>query len=233
MNKRLPQLAMIALGLATLSLHAQVLDRVVASVNGKPILLSRVDEQARLAAFIEGRDPNSLAAQDRAQALERLINQALIREQIARAQFTATDSDVDARMQEARKLMNAASDAAWREALSRYGIDEPLVKQYLRAQVEEMQFVEARFRPTVKVTPQQIEDFYQTEYLPKLRERGARELPLNEVRAQIEQVVTERAVTAALAAWLQSLRAQNNIHVLVMFSSEGAARSEQRAPDKP
>src|SRR5215469_16565643 len=34
--------------------NAEVLDRVVASVDGKPILLSRVDEQARIVAMLEG-----------------------------------------------------------------------------------------------------------------------------------------------------------------------------------
>lgn len=233
MKMRPLQLAFVTLGLVILSLHAEVIDRVVASVNGKPILLSRVDEQARLAAFLEGRDTNSISAQDRSQALDRLIVQTLIREQITRAQFAVSEPGVDARMQEVKQTLKVVSDSAWQAELVRYGLDEQLVRQYVRAQVEEMQFVEARFRPTVKVTPQQVDDFYQTEYLPKLRERGARELPLTEVRTQIEQVVTERAVTAALAAWIQSLRAQHDIHILMTFSSETATKSEQRGPSTP
>jgi hypothetical protein len=95
----------------------------------------------------------------------------------------------------------------------------------VRAEVEELQFVEARFRPTVQVTSQQIQQFYQAEYLPKMRERGAREAPLDEVRAQIEQVLAERQITAAMTSWIEALRSQNNIRVWASF-----AQAKQAAP---
>lgn len=221
MRIRVRQLAVLLL--AAVSLHAEVLDRVVASVNGKPILLSRVDEQARLAALLESRDPKLISAQDRAQALDRLINQMLVRDQIVRAAFSASAADVNARVQQVRAALGDSSDAAWKAALTRYSLDERIVDKYFRSEVDELQYVEARFRPTVKITPQQVNEFYEAEYLPKLRERGAREVALSEVRAQIEQVVTERAVTAAMAAWLQALRAQNVIHIWVTFTPEETA----------
>lgn len=229
MNLRVPKCVILVVAVA-LAAHAEVLDRVVASVNGTPILLSRVDEQARLAALMEGREPPAISAQDRGAALDRMINQILIRQQIVRTGFSATDVDTADRLKEIRAQMNAASDDAWKQALSRYAIDETALKNYLQAQSEELQFIEARFRPSVQVKAQQIEDFYRNEYLPKLQQRGAAEVPLSEVRSQIEQILAERQITSLMNTWLQSLRAQNNIHVWVTFSPEPPKHAAQGNP---
>ena len=45
MNLRVPTFVIVVVGVA-LAIHAELLDRVVASVNGAPILLSRVDGAA-------------------------------------------------------------------------------------------------------------------------------------------------------------------------------------------
>jgi len=229
MNLRVPTFVIVVVGVA-LAIHAEVLDRVVASVNGAPILLSRVDEQARLAALVEGREPPAISAQDRGATLDRMINQILIRQQIVRAGFSATDVGMADRLKEIRTQLNAASDDAWKQVLARYAIDETTLKNYLQAQAEELQFIEARFRPSVQVRAQQIEDFYRSEYLPKLQQRGAAELPLSEVRSQIEQILAERQITSLMNTWLQSLRAQNNIHVWVRFSPEPPKQAAQANP---
>jgi hypothetical protein len=205
---------------AAMVLHAEVLDRVVASVNGAPILLSRVDEQARLAALIEGREPGAISPEDRGAALDRVINQMLIREQIARTGFSPMDPDITDELKGIRAQLSAASDDAWKQILARYSVDEGTLKRYLQRQSEELQFVEARFRPSVQVSREQIEEFYRTEYLPKLRLRGAAEVSLSEVRPQIEQVLAERQITSLMNAWLQSLRTQNKVHVWVTFDPE-------------
>jgi len=229
MNLRVPTFVIVVVGVA-LAIHAEVLDRVVASVNGAPILLSRVDEQARLAALVEGREPPAISAQDRGATLDRMINQILIRQQIVRTGFSATDVGMADRLKEIRTQLNAASDDAWKQVLARYAIDETALKNYLQAQGEELQFIEARFRPSVQVRAQQIEDFYRSEYLPKLQQRGAAELPLSEVRSQIEQILAERQITSLMNTWLQSLRAQNNIHVWVTFSPEPPKQAAQANP---
>src|SRR5436305_7263621 len=119
---------------------------------------------------MEGRDPKAISAKDRAQALDHLINQLLVREQIVRADFSASTADVNARMQQVRQSLGDGSDTAWRAALTRYSVDEQVVEKYFQSEVDEMQYVEARFRPTVKITAQQVDEFYHSEYLPKLQE---------------------------------------------------------------
>ena|SRR5215472_7111218 len=229
MNLRVFKYAVVVVA-AAVAIHAEVLDRVVASVNGTPILLSRVDEQARLTSLVEGREPAAISPQDRGAALDRMINQLLIHEQMVRAGFSATDEGPADRLKEVRAQLNAVSDDAWRQVLSRYAIDEPALKKYLQAQSEELQFIEARFRPSVQVRTQQIEDFYRTEYLPKLQQRGASEVPLSQVRSQIEQILAERQITSLMNTWVQGLRAQNNIHIWVTFPPEAPKQAAEANP---
>src|SRR6516162_5156258 len=105
MNLRVPTFVIVVVGVA-LAIHAELLDRVVASVNGAPILLSRVDEQARLAALVEGREPPAISAQDRGATLDRMINQILIRQQIVRTGFSAADVGMADRLKEIRTQLN-------------------------------------------------------------------------------------------------------------------------------
>src|SRR5437016_10305658 len=60
---------------------AEVIDRIVATVNGHVILQSDWDDAVRLEALAEGRALNQITDQDRSRALDRLIDQELVREQ--------------------------------------------------------------------------------------------------------------------------------------------------------
>src|SRR5215467_12265910 len=60
---------------------ADMIDRVVATVNGHVILQSDWDDAVRFEAFVEGRPLDQLTDQDRSRALDRLIDQELLREQ--------------------------------------------------------------------------------------------------------------------------------------------------------
>src|SRR5262252_8548198 len=72
---------MIVLTLAPLGRAADVVDRIVATVNGHVILQSDWDDAVRFEAFMEGRPLGQVTDQDRGRALDRLIDQELLREQ--------------------------------------------------------------------------------------------------------------------------------------------------------
>ena len=60
---------------------AEVIDRIVATVNGHIILLSDWEDSLRYEAFSAGRPLDSITTEDRKAALDRLIDQELLREQ--------------------------------------------------------------------------------------------------------------------------------------------------------
>src|SRR5580765_3166695 len=60
----------------------EVLDRIVITVNGHAILQSDWQDEVRYESFVAGRTLQDVTPQDRKSALDRLIDQELLREQM-------------------------------------------------------------------------------------------------------------------------------------------------------
>src|SRR5215471_14572645 len=83
----------------------QVIDRIIATVNGNPILQSDLEDAVGYESFIEGKPPDALTPEDRKATLERLIDQELLREQLASASPPPLKPDeLKNRLEEVRKL---------------------------------------------------------------------------------------------------------------------------------
>src|SRR5208282_1871804 len=93
----------LGMALAVSTLAGQIVDRVVANVNGHVVLQSDWEQEVALEAFSDGRDPDSFTAPERRAALDRLIDQELLREQVRPSQ-PAPSQQVAARLAEVRKL---------------------------------------------------------------------------------------------------------------------------------
>jgi hypothetical protein len=59
---------------------------VVTNVNGHVVLQSDWEQEVAFEAFSQGRDPDSFTADERKAALDRLIDQELLREQVRPSQ---------------------------------------------------------------------------------------------------------------------------------------------------
>src|ERR1700742_3276144 len=90
---------------AVLAVAGDVIDRIVATVNGHIILQSDWDDALRYEAFVAGHPLESMTLADRKATLDRLIDQELLREQIrpADVQRAAQNTEVSQRVQEVRK----------------------------------------------------------------------------------------------------------------------------------
>ena len=83
--------AMLVLALAfvwPMRASAQVIDRIVATVNGRVILQSDWDEALGYEALLNGRSSSEMNADERRAVLDRLIDQELLREQMKSAAIT-------------------------------------------------------------------------------------------------------------------------------------------------
>ena len=194
---------------------AEVVDRIVATVNGRVILQSDLDEALCYDALLSGRSLADFTDDDRRATLDRLIDQELLREQMKSAYFPhATDTEVSARIADARKQYpETVTDDSWRSLLARYHISEKELFAHVRQQIDVMRLVDARLRPAVQIDTKSIEAYYRDQFVPKLKQSGAFEVPLPEVSAKIRELLTEEKVSEMLVSWLQTLRSEGQVHI--------------------
>jgi len=209
------------LSLAPGRASAEVIDRIVATVNGRIILQSDWDEALCYEALLTNRTLAQFTDDDRRAVLDRLIDQELLREQMKSADFVhATDAEAEVRVAEARKQYpQAASSEAWQALLANYHLTEKDLLARVRQQIDLMRLVEARLRPTVQIDSKSIEAYYREQFVPKLKQSGASEISLAEVSGKIRELLTEQKVSELLVSWLQTLRSEGQVRTPGVTSS--------------
>jgi sulfur carrier protein ThiS len=216
MNSRL-SITVVALALTTSTLLAhtgQVLDRIVATVNGQIILQSDWEDAIRYEAFIANRPVDMRSAADRKAALDRLIDQELLREQMRGPDaLQPTEQQVESQIQQIRKQYDAQNDPQWKALLAVHQLTEDELQRRVTLQLELSRLVDAHLRPSANITSKSIESYYQQELLPQLHQSGAKEVPLAEVSPKIKELLTQQKITELLVTWLENLRAGSEIHI--------------------
>lgn len=194
-------------------LAANLLDGIVATVNGHIILLSDWEDELRYEALIAGHQPAEVPAAQRKAALDRLIDQELLREQMRAADFQhASQTEVDRRILEIRaQYPSASNDSAWQSLLTRYGFNPQTLRQHVALELDVLRLVDARLRPKVSIDSRSIESYYNQKLLPELRQSGSKEVSLAEVSPKIKELLTQQKVNELLEAWLVNLRSGSQI----------------------
>jgi hypothetical protein len=197
----------------------QIVDRVVTSVNGHVVLQSDWEQEVAFEAFSNARNPDSFTTAERNAALDRLIDQELLREQLRPSQPVPAEQ-VAARVAEVRKLYpDCATDEAWHARLQRYGLTLSSLEKRLGDQIQLMNLVEDRLRPSIQIDQQAVETYYNDQLLPDMKQAGSRATPLPEVYGRIKDLLAERKMNELLSGWLASLRSGS--HILTPESSAG------------
>jgi peptidyl-prolyl cis-trans isomerase SurA len=209
---------------------AEVIDRIVATVNGRVLLQSDLDEALCYEALLSNRSLANFTDDDRRAVLDRLIDQELLREQMKSADFRhASDAEVTARIADARKQYpQAVTDDAWHSLLARFHITEKDMFAHVQQEIDVMRLVDARLRPAVQIDAKSIEAYYRDQFVPKLKQSGASEVPLAEVSAKIRELLTEEKVTQMLVSWLQTLRSEGQVHIPGLNSSSNDPRVQSQ-----
>jgi peptidyl-prolyl cis-trans isomerase SurA len=195
---------------------SEIIDRIVATVNGRVILQSDWDEALCYEALLTNRSLAQFSDDERRAVLDRLIDQELLREQMKSADFAhATDAEVAVRIADARKQYPQAATAAdaWQSLLAQYHLTEKDLLAHVRQQIDLMRLVDARLRPGVQIDSKSIEAYYRDQFVPKLKQSGVSEVPLADVSGKIRELLTEQKVSELLVSWLQTLRSEGQVHI--------------------
>ena len=70
-----------------------------------------------------------------------------------------------------------------------------------------------KFHAAAQVTSAEIEAYYQKQLAPQLQKQGLSVPPLNQVEAQIKQLLTQEEINDKAAQWLEEAKARLRIVV--------------------
>ncbi|SRR5258708_3829110 len=202
-------IAALVLALPMVARSGEILDRLAATVNGHAILQSDVEEELHYESFAAKRPLSQITAEDRKTALNRLIDQELLSQQMHSRDFTPAEP------QEIEKAMRSfqagySEGAGWSAALASYGMSESTISSRVEAELNQLRLIDLRLRPSIQIDSDSITAYYQKELLPKLP--PGQHSSLQESTPAIRELLTQQKINESLESWLEGLRAQAEIH---------------------
>jgi hypothetical protein len=224
-NKTMAAVALMLLlsALARPAWAGEVIDRIVATVNGHIILQSDWDQGLRYEAVLSGRPLSLFTDEDRRAVLDHLIDQELLGEQMKSASFPhATEGEAAAQIDNARtQYPDAVTEQDWQKVLARFDLTQPELVGHVRQQLDLMRLVDAHLRPTVQIDSKSIEAYYRDKFVPQVKQSGGSDIPLTDVSAKIRELLTEQKVSELMVSWLQSLRSEGKVSLPAGVESLG------------
>jgi hypothetical protein len=138
--------AAIVLILATVAFPgwAAVLDRIAVTVGNDAITEGEVLEEIRITSFING-EPLDFSPNARRAAADRLVDQYLIRHELASGGYTAPKPEQAEKVVADFIRTHFRSRAEFEQKLKQYGITEELLKEHLLFQLQAIGFTDLRF----------------------------------------------------------------------------------------
>lgn len=192
---------------------ATVLDRMAVVVDKRVIKTSDIDRDLRVTEFLNRR-PLDFSADARHKAAERLIEQAIIREQLARGGYArATDSSAAALLATIRRERFAGSEARLRAALSQYGLSEAQLEEQLQWQLTVLRYIDQRFRNGVLVTDEEVRQYYDA-HRAQLAKENPQGASFEALQAKIRASLEGERVNQNFAEAMDAARKRSNVRYL-------------------
>ncbi len=195
----------------TVAESGEVLDQVAATVNGHALLQSDADEELRYEFFAAKRPLSDASDDDRNAALDRLIDQELLREQMHSKDFKPVATEEVSKALEGFKS-DYGSASSWTAALGDYGVTEVEVKSHIETELNQLRLIDLRLRPTIQVDAESIRTYYEQQLMPKLP--PGQHMNLQEATPTIRELLVQQKIDESLKSWLEALRSQAKIQRL-------------------
>jgi hypothetical protein len=212
---------LVLMCLAAASVRAEIVDRMVAVVNGHVITWSAVLADANYQAFRSGGEPvTTLQGEALKIAISKMADQELLRNEEANTPETVTDNAVAERvLQSIRQRFPGPGEFA--RALADFHLTEEYVNDRVAQDSSLLTFIDDRLRPQARVLPGEIEVYYRTVLVPKVgAQRQNTAPPLDQVSGDIEKVLTEQEINRLLDEWLAQLRSRAHIRIVEASTPE-------------
>ncbi len=204
-NKRVP-LVLAVVSLLFLSpglLHAELIDRVVASVNNDVITLAELNQAVNFNAAVSG-GGNSEAL--RRETLEGFVNRRLILREANRFRLVeVSEQDIDAEIGKLRKRLG--SDEAFAGFLSSLAVTGEQLRRMLNERLLVERFIEKKIGLFIRVSRSEVQDFFSRR--PD-RFSGKR---LQDVQEPITAELRAQKLDQQLIKYLAELRSKADVRV--------------------
>jgi len=186
--------AFVSLWLITAA-HAEILDRIVAVVDGNIITLSDLQQEREIRARL-GEKP----IDDDKALLQELIENRLIESQMADFPgVEVTDEEVDAELKKTQARQGAASQA---------------VREAVRKRLQMQRYFDVRFRQFLRASDEEVRKYYDEVFVPEARKRGVNPVPsFEQVADMIRMNIIEEKLDHEVMGWLEAIRRRSNIEI--------------------
>jgi parvulin-like peptidyl-prolyl isomerase len=194
-----------------LAAPGEIIDRIVASVGNRVITSSDLDRELRVAAFQDGVKPDLSPARKRA-AVEAMIEQKLIRMELANSRYPLPDPAELAPAIEQFKKEHFKDDQQYRAALDAAGIREDDFRELLLWQRTLLLFVQVRFETGVQLGPQEVEEYFAKTVKPAAEAaHPGQPVSVEDYHDQIARTLTGRRADQQMDIWLRDVRKRTNV----------------------
>ncbi|HYL37257.1 MAG TPA: hypothetical protein VEV17_15170 [Bryobacteraceae bacterium] len=194
-------------------LRAEIIDRVAVTLDNQVITESEILREIRLTAFLNG-DPLDFSPEVKRKAAARLIEQKLIRKEIELGRYTEPNpAETESSLRDIQ-IKRFPSAREYREALEKYGVTEKDLKAHLAWQITLLRFIDARFRPGIQVSDDEVRRYFE-KHLPELEKQAgpANQVHFEDVRGRIEEALINQRVDKELNDWLDETRKRAHIQL--------------------
>jgi peptidyl-prolyl cis-trans isomerase SurA len=177
------------------STHAEILDRIVAAVDGHIVTLSDLQQEREIRARL-GEKP----IDDDKALLQELIENRLIESQMADFPgVEVTDEEVDAELKKTQARQGAASQA---------------VREAVRKRLQMQRYFDVRFRQFLRASDEEVRKYYDEVFVPEARKRGVNPVPsFEQVADMIRMNIIEEKLDHEVMGWLEAIRRRSNIEI--------------------
>ncbi len=204
---KLPAFLLLA---ALLSPAAVVLDRVAVIVGKQVIKTSDIERDLRLTEFLN-REKVDLSVAARRKAAERLIDQSIIRNELANGGYSRPSAaEVHTLLQQLRRDRFSGSEARMNSALASYGLNAGQLQAQLVWQLTVLRFIDQRFRPAVLVTDEEVRAYYD-QHLDELRKEKPGANTFEALEPEIRRSLEGERINQSFTQWLENARKRNHI----------------------
>lgn len=181
-----------------------IIDQIAIIIGNSIIKDSDIDRDVRVTEFLNG-DPLDLSDAARKKAASRLIDQVFIRREIDIGDYPQASWKEAGEQLDRLKRQRFKTQAAFGQALRRYGFPEIDLRTQFQWQLTILSFIEIRFKPVVIVTDEDIEKYY-NQHLAQLQREHPGKASLEDLHEEIRQLISEERVNQQFFAWLDVQR---------------------------